>query len=95
LSRDAALTLLTVLCTALCPRSSFVCTLQALSAVEDVGARPGFYAKIAAYGVGAIVGVTVLNAVVSAVDSLPVLPGFLELVGLGCKFLAVLMHLTF
>jgi hypothetical protein len=56
---------------------------KALRAVEDVSARPGFYGTIAGYAVGALVLITVLKAVVVAVDSLPVLPGFLELVGLG------------
>jgi hypothetical protein len=56
---------------------------RALRAVEDVSTRPGFYATIAGYAVGALVLITVLKAVVAAVDSLPVLPGILELVGLG------------
>lgn len=51
--------------------------------VSDVGSRPLFYGKIAGYAVGGLVTITVLRAVVAAVDSLPVLPGALELVGLG------------
>lgn len=56
---------------------------QALRAVEDVGTRPGFYGKIFAYAVGGVVSITVLKAIVAAIDSLPVLPGVLELIGLG------------
>lgn len=56
---------------------------KAMEVVSDVSTRPFFYGKIAAYGVGALVIVTVLRAVVVAVDSIPVLPGALELIGLG------------
>lgn len=56
---------------------------RALAAVEDVTARPAYYGKIAAYALGALVGVTILKAVVTAVDSIPVLPSLLELIGLG------------
>jgi CAAD domains of cyanobacterial aminoacyl-tRNA synthetase len=56
---------------------------KARQAMEDVSSRPGFYVTIAGYAVGAVVAVTVLKAVVTAVDSLPVLPGILELIGLG------------
>lgn len=56
---------------------------KAMSAISDVGARPLYYGKIAGYAVGALVTVTILRAVISAVDSIPVLPGGLELVGLG------------
>lgn len=49
----------------------------------DVSERPFYYSKIAGYAVGALVVLTVLRAVVSAIDSLPVLPAALELIGLG------------
>lgn len=50
---------------------------------NDLGTRPLYYGKIAGYAVGGLVTITVLRAVVVAVDSLPVLPGALELIGLG------------
>ena len=56
---------------------------QALSALSDVSSRPAFYAKIAGYAAGALVALTILRAVVSAVDSIPILPSALELIGLG------------
>lgn len=56
---------------------------KALEVVGDVSSRPFYYSKIFAYVVGSLVGFTVLRSVVSAIDSIPVLPGALELVGLG------------
>lgn len=56
---------------------------KAMGVVSDVGTRPFFYGKIAGYALGGLVTITILRAIVSAVDSLPVLPGALELVGLG------------
>lgn len=56
---------------------------KTMQVVTDVSARPFYYGKIAGYAVGAVVVLTVLRAVVSAVDSLPFLPGALELIGLG------------
>lgn len=56
---------------------------RAKGVVSDVKNRPGYYSKIAGYGVGALVLVTILRAIVSAIDSLPVLPPTLELIGLG------------
>lgn len=49
----------------------------------DVSDRPLYYSKIFGYGVGGIVLITILRAIVSAIDSLPVLPATLELIGLG------------
>lgn len=49
----------------------------------DLTKRPFYYSTIAGYLVGGIVLLTVLRAIVSAIDSLPVLPGALELIGLG------------
>lgn len=49
----------------------------------DVSDRPLYYSKILGYTVGGIVLITVLRAIVSAIDSLPVLPATLELIGLG------------
>lgn len=54
-----------------------------MEVVSDVSARPLYYGKIAAYAAGSLVAFTILRAVVNAVDSIPVLPGALELVGLG------------
>lgn len=54
-----------------------------MEVVTDVGARPLYYGKIVGYAVGALISFTVLRAVVAAVDSIPVLPGALELIGLG------------
>lgn len=56
---------------------------KALEVVSDVSTRPLFYGKIVAYVVGGLVSFTVLKAVVSAIDSIPVLPAGLELIGLG------------
>lgn len=56
---------------------------KAMEVVSDVGSRPLFYGTILGYTAGALVALTVLRAVVSAVDSLPLLPGALELIGLG------------
>lgn len=56
---------------------------RAKEVFSDVSDRPVYYSKIGGYAVGAIVLVTVLRAVVSAIDSLPVLPSALELIGLG------------
>lgn len=56
---------------------------RAMRAVEDVSVRPGYYGKIVVYILGGVVSFTVLKAIVAAVDSLPILPGFLELVGLA------------
>lgn len=62
---------------------------RALAAIGDVSKRPGFYGKLGGYAAGGIIAITVLKAVVGAVDSLPVLPSFLELVGLGyCAWFA-------
>lgn len=56
---------------------------RAKEVASDVSERPFYYSKIVGYGVGAIVILTVLRAIVSAIDSLPVLPATLELIGLG------------
>lgn len=56
---------------------------KAVNMFNDLGTRPLFYGKIAGYAVGGLVTITVLRAVVVAVDSIPVLPGALELIGLG------------
>lgn len=49
----------------------------------DLTQRPFYYSTILGYVVGGIVVLTVLRAIVNAIDSLPVLPGALELIGLG------------
>lgn len=56
---------------------------RAKEVFSDVSGRPVYYSKIGGYAVGAIVLITVLRAIVSAIDSLPVLPSALELIGLG------------
>lgn len=56
---------------------------RAKDAFSDVSDRPLYYSKIAGYAAGAIVLLTVLRAIVAAIDALPVLPATLELVGLG------------
>lgn len=56
---------------------------KAVNVFNDLGTRPLFYGKIVGYVAGGLVTVTVLRAVVVAVDSIPVLPGALELIGLG------------
>lgn len=56
---------------------------KAMGVVSDVGTRPMYYGKILGYAIGALISFTVLKAIVTAVDSLPVLPGALELIGLG------------
>lgn len=56
---------------------------RAMAVASDVSTRPGYYIKIAGYVAGAAVGLTILRAVVSAVDAIPILPAVLELVGLG------------
>lgn len=50
---------------------------------SDLSQRPFYYSTILGYVVGAVVVLTVLRAIVSAIDSLPILPGALELIGLG------------
>lgn len=50
---------------------------------SDLTQRPFYYSTIFGYVVGGVVVLTVLRAIVSAIDSLPVLPGALELIGLG------------
>lgn len=54
-----------------------------MAVVSDVGERPLYYGKIVGYGVGGLVVLTVLRAIVTAVDSIPILPSALELIGLG------------
>lgn len=49
----------------------------------DVGARPGYYGKLVLFGFSALVGLKILQSVVAAVDSIPILPSLLELIGLG------------
>ncbi|CAN8075408.1 unnamed protein product, partial [Agarophyton chilense] len=56
---------------------------RALQVVSDVSQRPLFYTQILAYSLAALVAVTVLRAIVAAVDSIPILPGALELIGLS------------
>lgn len=56
---------------------------RAMQVVSDVSERPLYYSKIIAYAFGALVSLTVLRAIVSAVDSIPILPGALELIGLS------------
>lgn len=56
---------------------------KAKFAASDVSDRPLFYSKIVGYAVGALVIITILKAIVAAIDSLPVLPSTLELIGLG------------
>jgi len=51
--------------------------------VADVTERPIYYTKLASYAAGALVALTILKAVIAAVESIPVLPSMLELVGLG------------
>lgn len=58
-------------------------TRRAQEVFTDITDRPGYYSKIAGYAVGAIVVLTVMRAIVTAIDSLPVLPAALELIGLG------------
>lgn len=54
-----------------------------MDVVGDVSERPLYYGQIVAYASAALIALTVLRAVVSAVDSIPLLPGLLELVGLS------------
>lgn len=49
----------------------------------DVSDRPGYYSKIGGYLVGGVILLTIVRAVVTAIDSLPILPSSLELIGLG------------
>ncbi|KAI0564217.1 Cyanobacterial aminoacyl-tRNA synthetase CAAD [Gracilaria domingensis] len=56
---------------------------KAMQVVSDVSERPLFYTQIFAYSAAAIIALTVLRAVISAVDSIPILPGVLELIGLS------------
>lgn len=56
---------------------------KAIEVVDDVKGRPLYYGKIVGFAVVGIVTFTVMKAVVSAVDSIPLLPGGLELIGLG------------
>lgn len=56
---------------------------RVMSMASDVGARPAYYGKVVAYISGALVALTIVRAVVSAVDAIPVLPSVLELIGLG------------
>lgn len=56
---------------------------RAKAVFSDLSDRPLYYSKIGGYVVGALILVTILRAIVSAIDSLPVLPAALELVGLG------------
>ncbi|PXF46006.1 Protein CURVATURE THYLAKOID 1A, chloroplastic [Gracilariopsis chorda] len=56
---------------------------RAMDVVGDVSERPLYYGQIVAYASAALIALTVLRAVVSAVDSIPLLPGLLELVGLS------------
>eukprot|EP00871_Galdieria_phlegrea_P004331 jgi/Galph1/489/GphlegSOOS_G5186.1 len=50
---------------------------------EDVMNRPTFYAQILAATVGVVITVEILDAVVVALNRLPLLPRVFELVGLG------------
>lgn len=56
---------------------------RAMDVVGDVSQRPLYYGQIVAYATAALIALTVLRAVVAAVDSIPLLPGVLELVGLS------------
>eukprot|EP00179_Madagascaria_erythrocladioides_P020316 CAMPEP_0198334338 /NCGR_PEP_ID=MMETSP1450-20131203/19550_1 /TAXON_ID=753684 ORGANISM="Madagascaria erythrocladiodes, Strain CCMP3234" /NCGR_SAMPLE_ID=MMETSP1450 /ASSEMBLY_ACC=CAM_ASM_001115 /LENGTH=168 /DNA_ID=CAMNT_0044038921 /DNA_START=149 /DNA_END=655 /DNA_ORIENTATION=- len=56
---------------------------KAKMVADDVKSRPAFYVQIAsAVGVAAVT-LTVLQAIINAVNGLPVLPGLFELVGLS------------
>ena len=63
--------------------------------VADVADRPAYYTKLAGYIAGGLVVLTIVKSVVSAVDSIPVLPGALELIGLGYTAWFVWRYLIF
>ncbi|EME28733.1 protein curvature thylakoid 1a, chloroplastic [Galdieria sulphuraria] len=50
---------------------------------QDILNRPVFYAQLLAATVGIIIAIDILDAVVIALDRLPLLPSIFELVGLG------------
>ena len=50
---------------------------------SDVSTRPGFYVKILGYVGGGFIGLTILNAVTTAINAIPLVPDLLELVGLA------------
>ena len=56
---------------------------KAMAVVSDVGERPLYDGKIVGYGLGAIVVLAVLRAIVTGVDSIAILPSALEVVSLG------------
>lgn len=56
---------------------------KAQEIASDVSSRPGFYVKVLSYIGFGFVSITVLNAIVTAIDALPLLPDILELVGLA------------
>ena len=56
---------------------------KAKEVASDITNRPTFYIKGFGYVGIAFIGLTILNAVNTAVNAIPVLPNLLELVGLG------------
>lgn len=58
-------------------------TRRASEVVEDVKMRPAFYLQAAGVVGGVVVTITVLQAVVNAIEKIPVVPDVMELVRIG------------